>query len=329
MSGHLMSKPLVTICVPSYNKQRFVEATLDSIRRQTFREFELIIIDDCSHDDSVHIIDEWVAKHHFPCTFLKHDTNQGVCRTANEALALAQGRYFCGLGADDLWLPTFLERYAARMEQLPETVAVLYGECEEIDEHSKLVRPYSETYLHRLFERPPEGRVFNHLLRGCFIAAPTAMTRTACLRAVGGFDEALYYEDYDLWFRLAREYLFAFIPECLVQYRQAPGSMVRARASLLRISLSKNAIDRKLVEIDPTLRRYAEDQLHTWERVQALYADDDPNVARYARGAFRRDPCRWGFVMLVFILLRIPHSVFWVLDGLVTRMAALRGLRRG
>ena len=105
----MISSPLVSVCIPSYNKARFIEDTLESVRRQSFTDFELLVIDDCSTDESAEIIQSWIARAGFPCHFRKHADNQGVCKTLNEMAVMARGRYFAGLGADDLWHPLMLD----------------------------------------------------------------------------------------------------------------------------------------------------------------------------------------------------------------------------
>ena len=115
-----------------------MEATLESVRGQTFRDFELIIVDDCSTDDSVGIIETWLERTGMPCRFVRHSANQGVCRTVNEILGMARGRYIASLGADDLWHPSMLERFVRRMEESPADVCVVYGDAEVIDEEGRV-----------------------------------------------------------------------------------------------------------------------------------------------------------------------------------------------
>ena len=306
--------PTVTVCIPSYNKERFVELALDSVSAQTFQDFELIVIDDCSVDRSVQIIEEWVAKHGRPCRLVKHETNRGLCRTLNEALGMARGRYLALLAADDLWLPRFLERFVARMEDLPATVAVLYGDLEVIDENGDLQAPYTAA-PHRRYPRPPEGRIFDILFKDVFIRAPAFLLRPECLRAVGGYDETLYYEDRDMWLRLAHEYSFAFLPETLAQYRLSAGSISRSRSGRLGMLQAKLQIDQKWRGVDPAIDKMLDERLRAWSRVEALYMRADRAALGYGLSALRRTPKARGLAMVACMAVRLPHKSFWKLDG--------------
>src|ERR1700745_29986 len=92
-SDGLAAKPLVTAIVLSYNQSRFVWETLESVRAQTHQSMQLIIVDDCSSDDSVGIIGHWIQHNKMDCTFIRHQENRGICKSLNDALAVASGKY--------------------------------------------------------------------------------------------------------------------------------------------------------------------------------------------------------------------------------------------
>lgn len=303
--------PRVTVCVASFNKEDFIRTTLESIRRQTFQDFELIVVDDCSSDLSVQVIEEWIDEHRTPCRFIKHHTNYGVCKLANEVLGMAKGKYLVALAADDVWLPTFLERYVRRFDELPHDVAVLYGDVEMIDEQGRVVRTAEKAH-HRTLPRPPEGSVFKYLVRNNFIPAPAAMMRAEWVRAVGGWDPTLYHEDQDMWWKLAQRYSFAFLPETLVQYRRHAGAMSRTEEGMLRIQQSQILIERKWKGLDPNLDRFFDDRLDAWPRVEALWAARDPEARQHAVRALRKEPSARGLLALVCIFGRVPFRCFRV-----------------
>jgi glycosyltransferase involved in cell wall biosynthesis len=218
--------PLVTVLVACYNQASYVEECLESIKSQTYQNLELIIIDDCSGDNSATVINDWLTREQVSATLIVHDVNRGICRTFNEALALANGKYVSILAADDVYLADKIETQVAMFEELPETVGVIFSDAWRIDEGGSLL-PDKFISLHRKFESVPEGRIFGDLLEGNFIPAPSALVRRSCYQTIGVYDESLVYEDYDMWLRISREYDFAFSPMISAKYRVSQDSVTR------------------------------------------------------------------------------------------------------
>ncbi len=129
-----LKNPLVTVIACCYNHSAFVVESLESIRRQTYPRVQLIITDDASTDDSDAVITDWIARHQMSCTYLRHHTNKGICKTLNEALSHATGKYIALLATDDLWMHDKLANQIGIMETLPEKVGVLYSNAMQIDE---------------------------------------------------------------------------------------------------------------------------------------------------------------------------------------------------
>ncbi len=219
--------PLVSVLLPCYNHARFVQETLEGVAAQTFRDFELIIVDDGSTDASRVTIASWMREHlEMRTRLVVHDRNQGVCAAFNSALWQAHGKYVAELSADDVWLPHFLEAFVREMEQQPQDVALLYGDAQTMTEEGEML-PGRFTALHRRFEVLPAGDIFLELARGNWIPATATLIRRSCLDAVGGYDEAMCHEDYDLWLRLAHRYRAAVTP------------VIGTRVRLVRRSLSR------------------------------------------------------------------------------------------
>jgi len=221
---------LLTVMAVCYNHARFLTECLDSIRAQTFQDFQLIITDDASTDGSPSLIRGWLSANKVSARFIRHQSNRGLCATLNEALAAVRGKYLAKISADDAWLPDKLERQSQVMESLPACVAVLYGDALQIDEAGRVL-PRKFLLEHGVNGPGPSGNVFKFLLRRNFIPSMTTMIRTACLRDVGGYDESLAYEDWDMWLRLARRYEFEFLPEIFARYRIVNSSLSRTKVS--------------------------------------------------------------------------------------------------
>ena len=222
--------PLVTVIAICFNHERFVLECLEGIRSQTYPNVQLIVVDDCSTDDSARIIRGWVRDTGVDCALILHDENRGVCRTRNEALALARGEYVSSVSTDDVWAPEKIALQVERMAELPPSVGVLYADADLMDEQG---RPLPGTFLERLgrMRRTPEGEVYEALLEQNFIPAMTTLVRTRCYETVGGFDETLDYEDWDMWLRIAREYEFAHLPRVVARYRLHPSSLSQTLGS--------------------------------------------------------------------------------------------------
>lgn len=212
------ASPLVTMIVLCYNQARFAVETLESVKAQTYKHTELIIVDDCSSDDSVAVIERWLQENGIQCNFIRHQRNRGICKSLNEALAISSGKYVSMTASDDVWLPDKIERQITIMESQPESVGVLYTDAFQIDESG---RTFAGTYLatHCKFAEMPQGQILDSLLDSNFIPAMTTLVRRSCYDKVGNYDETLPWEDWDMWLRLARAYSFIYLATPLAKYR--------------------------------------------------------------------------------------------------------------
>jgi glycosyltransferase involved in cell wall biosynthesis len=228
---------LVSAIVLSYNQCQFVLETLESVKTQTYKFTELIIVDDCSTDDSVEIIESWLQANSINCTFIRHKQNQGICKSLNDALAVATGKYVSMVASDDVWLPDKIDRQVEIMESQPDQVGVLYSDAFQINEHG---HPSSDMFIasHRNLPAMPQGEVLTVLLEGNFIPGMTTLIRRDCYRKVGLYDETLPWEDWDMWLRIARHYSFVYSPTPSAKYRYHEKSLSHSnRSRMLKESL--------------------------------------------------------------------------------------------
>lgn len=222
---HLRTQtPLVSIVTLCYNHTAYVIKALESVRSQDYKNIQWIIVDDCSSDNTVHLIKDWIEKYQISCHFIVHKSNQGVIKTLNEAISLTKGKYIALIPGDDIWVPGKLAYQVNQMEQLPEKVGVLYSDSYKIDHHGNLLdHRFIETY--RKFSSPPTGDIFLDLIKGNFIPGSTLLIRRCCFDKVGLFDENLHYEDWDMWLRIACHYDFFFSEQVSAYYRIALNSL--------------------------------------------------------------------------------------------------------
>lgn len=223
----VIDTPVVSVVAVCYNHARFVTACLDSIKNQTFKSLELIIVDDCSSDNSVCLINEWVARSGIHVIFIEHKTNLGLCRTLNEALTYVRGRFVSFVATDDIYFSGKIERQLDLFEELDDTFAISYGDMMMIDEDGRPLPGLMLDWVRAKYGTPPSGKLLDVLLDTNVITAPTVMFRSEVFKVVGGFDEGLSYEDYDMWLRIAQRYNIAYCDAVLAQYRIVSTSMQR------------------------------------------------------------------------------------------------------
>lgn len=221
--------PLVSVVAVCYNHAKYVIETLDSIKNQTYSNIELIIMDDCSTDDSVEVIEDWIANNNYDCKFIAHEENKGICVTLNEALSVIKGVYYQGVACDDILLSHKLENQVNEFSELGEGYAVVYSDAYLIDGNSELCYGnFIQRYKPQILE-VPKGEVYEELILSNYIPAMSVLIKTELVKEIGGYDENLSYEDYDLWLRLAKSYKFYFSEYKSCKYRIHSNNMHTSR----------------------------------------------------------------------------------------------------
>ena len=125
----MTSQPLVTIGAINYNNGLYVIETLESIKAQSYQNVELIIVDDCSTDNSVVLITEWLKNFDKPYKFIKHEKNKGVCNTCNDLLTNASGKYISTIGTDDIMMPDKIKVQVEILENSADEVCAVYSDA--------------------------------------------------------------------------------------------------------------------------------------------------------------------------------------------------------
>jgi glycosyltransferase involved in cell wall biosynthesis len=250
------SAPLVSVLVTTYNHARYVEEALDSLRRQTSRDFEVIITDDASTDGSAEVIAAWLARTGYPAQFIRNPDSRGVCANRNAALARTSGSFVCSLSGDDCYEPDRIERQLACFLAQPDSVAAVYSDMSVIDAEG---RPHRRSRLDELLDgaAPPQGDLFVPIMAGNFLPAPAVMLRRSAIADVGGYDESLFVEDFDMWLRLSFRFRFTYLPGLLVRYRALESSMSRSRSNQPLMNKTRTHVLAKWLNagLDDTRRR--------------------------------------------------------------------------
>lgn len=216
-----MNAPLVTVICICYNHARFVKEALDSVANQTYKNIELIVIDDGSTDGSGKIIKQWIASHP-KTTLLLNAKNLGYCKTFNKAFTISKGSFCIDLAADDILLPNRIEEGLRELADAGPEYGVNFSDAEHIDESGNFIRLHSDKYPHNTI---PSGDIYKHVINRYFICSPTMMFRREVVEYLNGYDESLAYEDFDFWVRASRKYRFIYTPQVLLKKRSVSNSM--------------------------------------------------------------------------------------------------------
>lgn len=225
--------PAVSVVVATYNYGRFLAGALDSALSQTFLDFEVIVIDDGSTDDTAVVIAPYLDN---PRVRYEHTDHLGQPGAKNTGIRLARGRYVAFLDADDLWLPTKLEKQIPLFAADPD-LGVVYCRRRWIDEEGR--------ELDRRERQPHRGDVLAPIFWRPFVCFSSTVVRRAVFDDVGLFDEEIPLAiDYDLWLRVASRYRFDYVDEPLVKYRTGHANLSRRQAE--RCGYVRRIIDRFL-----------------------------------------------------------------------------------
>lgn len=200
----------VSVVVPSYNHELYVEQCLNSIIKQTVAPKELIVIDDGSPDGSWAVIEKVLNNCPFPCEFYTRN-NRGLCNTLNEGLEKSSGEFFAYLGSDDVWISAFLESRVSTIEKAPEA-PLAYGHSFIIDQDTRVI---GYSYGHEIERRT---RTRDSLLFGFVPTSPSVLYRRAALEK-HSWNPEFKLEDFDLYLRLSTEGEFAFDENVLSCWR--------------------------------------------------------------------------------------------------------------
>lgn len=219
----------VTVVVTCYNHQSYIEQCLASIRTQTVQPDAVIVLNDASSDDSSFVIGKWLNSYSPNWTFLQNSRNIGLNRTLNIGLSKVESPYFIHISGDDWMEPRRIEHHLHLAHSSDAETAIFAASVREVDEGGRLLvtHDYSDRFLN-LTGAKQRARAHAALLERNLIAAPAAMVLTAAVQSVGGYDEALSFEDYDMWLRLTRRFGIEFEQQVVTNYRTVGASFSRS-----------------------------------------------------------------------------------------------------
>jgi glycosyltransferase involved in cell wall biosynthesis len=218
MSEKIPNGPLVSIILPTYNRAYVIDKAIISILNQTYKNFELIVVDDCSTDNTRDIIEKYLRADN-RVRYIRNDKNLGPAGARNIGIESAIGEFIAFQDDDDEWFPYKLEKQVDLLCSLPETFAIVYSGFYKIVGREK-------NYIPSRSIHPREGNIHDSLLKGNFVDTPSVLVRKSALLNVGFFDENLpILEDWELAIRLSKRYQFKLIDEPLFISHDTPNSV--------------------------------------------------------------------------------------------------------
>lgn len=183
--------PLVTIYMPTFNRVEILKRAVDSVLKQTYANFELIVVDDCSTDNTIEYLED-ISEKDSRIRFYQNEKNSGACVSRNKAIEEAKGEYITGLDDDDYFLPRRIESFIEAFK-VRSNIVGLYSNREIILNSQKKIRTKFNIVINKA-RQLPENIIGNQIF-----------TKTETLRLIGGFDpEMPMMQDFECWFRLLK-----------------------------------------------------------------------------------------------------------------------------
>jgi glycosyltransferase involved in cell wall biosynthesis len=286
--------PLVSVIVPAYNAEAFIERTLKSVLCQTYTNIEVLVVDDGSKDRTSTIVQSIAQRDSRVRLFQQQ--NAGVAAARNLAIEKSQGEYIAPIDADDIWYAEKIEKQVKCILNAGESVGLVYSGSINIDENDLIIDRYSTNFLFK-----PEGKIYTALLCMNFVDnASTPLIRRTCFNHIGCYNCELKQqaaqgcEDWDLYLRIAEYYEFRVVPEFLVGYRQVIGSMAGNYKSMVK------SYDLVMANVQ---QRHPEILARIYRLSNTFYYD-------YLLGKTYASGAHWNTLLCLFKALKSNRAIF-------------------
>jgi glycosyltransferase involved in cell wall biosynthesis len=207
--------PLISVIIPTYNRANLLTIAILSVINQTYKNWELIIVDDGSTDNTKQIVEEFIKKDPRIKYFYKENGGQGSAR--NLGIKNAQGEYIAFLDSDDEFLENKIKK-SLKIFNEDKNIGMIYSDA-------IIIGNYLDNKKSSEISKPYYGNVYKKLLLNNFITTSTVVVKKEVFLNRGFFNESSLlrnFEDYDMWLRIAKKYKIGYIPEVLVKYNFSP-----------------------------------------------------------------------------------------------------------
>lgn len=301
--------PAVTVVIAAYNASHYISQALDSVKAQTFTNYEVIVVNDGSDDREE--LERVLNSHPLPITYLFQE-NRGVSAARNAAINIAKGEFYAQLDADDQWTPDYLEVQLQILRHHPDAVLVY--------PNAIIVGAAGEPGPEFMKITPSEGEVnFERLVAQQCTVMTCVTARLSAIKDVGMFDESLRRcEDFDLWLRIVKSGgRIIYHRKVLALYRRHAGSLSSSRITMIRHLLTVFEKASRTLNLSSAEREALNNQI---EHNRALLLLFEGKHALRSGGAttalvnfkqaneYLRSP---KLVLVIFLLRHVPRLVIW------------------
>jgi glycosyltransferase involved in cell wall biosynthesis len=306
----MSKRPRVSVIIPSFNREATLKQSVASVLRQTYEEFELIVVDDCSDDRTSEVLSQICDSR---MKVITHDRNRGGSAARNTGIRAAQAEYVAFQDSDDEWLPTKLQKQMAVLENAGPTTIGVY--CGMLVLGTVMGDPADSVGVRYLpapdIPVPLEGNIHASLLRArSFISTQTFVVRRDLLIRSGGFDESLKaLQDWDCFIRVAAHGQISFVKEPLVLQRFSANSLTRStRNRVLAMSVILEKYEEDFRKIPRTLSQHYDVLAGGYRRLGEF-----STAAKYYFRSLRLYPSRLGVWLKVAYTL-VQHAYRAIAD---------------
>ena len=230
-------EPMISVIIPVYNRVELLPESINSVINQTYKNYEIIIIDDGSSTDIKRIIQKFKNPN---IKYVKHNKNKGAAVARNTGIKVSKGKYIAFQDSDDEWHPEKLEKQMKKIRNTPKKIGVVYTGNLKYYKNGQKYIPDSTI-------KKKEGNIHNELLRRSFIATDCLLLKRECFNKCDNFDVRLpRLQDWELCIRLSKYYNFLFIDEPLLISNYSPTSISENKQAYIKameIILKKHSSD--------------------------------------------------------------------------------------
>ena len=218
-----MPTPEVSVIIPTCNRESMLLRAIKSVKDQTYQNYELIIVDDASTDNTQKSVTQIQDQN---TTYIRFETNSGTSsKPRNAGLEIARGKYIAFLDDDDEWLPTLLEKLTDKIKTVDERVGVIYCGLIYVDSQGDVLKT-----VHPMLR----GTLWPLMLVNTIGTLSSSLIKRECFNKVGLFDVEGVGAHSDMWIRLAKHYDYDYIPEALARYHLHENQMTYSGHEILR-----------------------------------------------------------------------------------------------
>jgi len=235
----LMNKPSVSVIIPTYNRASLLARSVNSILGQTYQDFEIIIVDDASTDNTEKLVKTLKDPR---IIYLKHEKNRGGSAARNTGIKAARADLIAFQDSDDEWLPDKLAKQMDLLAEAPPEAGVVYTGFWRTNGDKKECIPGPAI-------KTTQGNIHQELLTENFVTTQAVLVKKECFQKAGTFDETLpRFQDWELFLRISKYFEFLYVPEPLVISYFTEGSISskpKALIEALEIIFAKNLTEYK------------------------------------------------------------------------------------